>query len=400
MHKRNSSFQAEQLESRRHLSVTLASGTLLIQGTNAVDSVVVNTSGSTTTVSDNSVYYSYPTSSISNIWVFTYGGNDTIYITSNVFKPTTLGGGTGDDYIAGGSAADSIHGDAGRDSIYGSGGNDSIYGDADRDFVYGNGGNDYLNGGDEIDGIYGGDGNDGLVGGWGSDSLYGEGGNDLIIGVGGNDFAYDGYGSDTVYGDSYGGITFIATPTPDGGDHYYSGGASPARVTYEARTSGVNVSVDDVANDGAPGEGDNVHSGVLVRGTEYADVITGATVTHGLGGNDLIVVNSAGGSAHGGQGNDYIIGSDAADYLAGDEGNDSIFGNGGDDELVAGSFSGFGDVLDTGNDLLDGGTGNDDFYIGYGADSVYGASGYDTLYFLFDGVGGDTTDSIEEYQLV
>jgi Ca2+-binding RTX toxin-like protein len=399
MHNRLDVTQLEQLESRRHLSVSLAYGTLLVTGTAAADYVFIDASGSTTTVSDGSGPYSFPTVSISNIWIFTYGGNDSIVLGANVWKPTTISGDSGDDYIWGGSSTDSIHGNAGRDSVYGNGGNDSIYGDEDRDFLYGNAGNDYINGGDEIDGIYGGDGNDGLVGGWGSDSLYGEGGNDLIIGVGGNDFAYDGYGSDTVFGDSYGGIYFIATPTPDGPDHYYSGGASPARVTYEARTSGVNVSVDDVANDGAPGEGDNVHSGVLVRGSNHADVITGATTAHGLGGNDLIVVNSGGGSAWGGQGDDCIIGSDANDHLYGEQGGDSLFGNGGNDALIAGiSFSSTSD--DTGDDLLDGGAGNDQLYIGYGADSVFGGAGYDVLHFLFDGLAGDTTNSIEELQLV
>jgi len=88
-----------------------------------------------------------------------------------------------------------------------------------------------------------------------------------------------------------------------------------------------------------------------VRGTAHRDVIvlTGPSVVHSGGGNDL------------------VCGSRGADRIFGGAGNDTIYGGGGND-----TESG-----DTGNDTLDGGSGNDRQSGGLGRDSLNGGAGVD-----------------------
>ena len=185
--------------------------------------------------------------------------------------------------------------------------------------------------------IRGGDGDDLLEGGEGPDMLDGGRGDDVLLGGNGPDVLDGGPGADDL-----------------------SGGREDAdvldldSVTYP-RTGPVRVTVDGVADDGEPGEGDNVRPDVeAVLGGRGDDVLVGNGETM----NALF----------GGGGNDRLLG------LGGEI--DLLFGERGDDVLVGGA----------GTDLVAGGWGDDRVDAGAGADLVDGARGDDTL---FGGPGGD-----------
>ncbi len=143
-----------------------------------------------------------------------------------------------------------------------------------------------------------------LNGGPGKDVLLGGSGNDYLAGQGGNDKLVGRLGADTL----------------DGGD-----GVDLVEYTDRVlRNQGVSASLDGIANDGAPGEGDFILSNV----------------------ENLL----------GGRGNDTLVGNDGPNILAGSRGADRLFGLGGNDILFA-----FGETnpTDGAADIVDGGSGTD-----------------------------------------
>jgi Ca2+-binding RTX toxin-like protein len=116
--------------------------------------------------------------------------------------------------------------------------------------------------------------------------------------------------------------------SPGLGHDLVSGGPGQDTVLYDRRSTGIAVSLDGVANDGAPGEQDNI--------------LTDVEVLDGGAGDDLLV---------GGDGNDFLDGNGGNDDLRGGAGDDAISGHGGDD-------------------TIDGGT---------GADNMHGHDGVDTV---------------------
>ena len=99
----------------------------------------------------------------------------------------------------------------------------------------------------------------------------------------------------------------------------------------EGHTGGMNISLDGQANDGSPGEGDNVGSDFeQINGTDANDNFTGR------GGNDKF---------SGGGGNDEMHGGGGADNLVGDGGDDRVYGDAGNDKVEGTS----------GADIVDGG---------------------------------------------
>ena len=229
----------------------------------------------------------------------------------------TLSGTGGDNVISGLAGADVINGLAGNDTIdagagnddeiYGGDGNDQISGADGNDALFGEGGRDTLSGGDGDDSLFGGTGDDilageagadDLVGGAGTDladyssadgpvsvnlgaaevtgaagadvpssiedisgssfgdtltgdahdnGLAGDGGDDTIFGKGGNDLEDGGAGNDTFQEDA----------AANGAD-VFAGGPGNDNVNYAARTNPVSVTMNGAADDGEPGEGDNV----------------------------------------------------------------------------------------------------------------------------------------------
>ena len=165
----------------------------------------------------------------------------------------------GVEYVSGGGAGDTLTGSAAAEQLNGAGGADTIDG---------GGGNDSLSGGSENDTLVGGDGNDSLVGNSGDDSLSGGAGTDMVYGQRGADDMSGGDGRDTV--------------------NFGNGEA------YEGAT----VTLDDVGNDGAEGEGDNARSdNENILGTGGPDVLfgtAGANTIDGGEGDDVIVTEDGG----------------------------------------------------------------------------------------------------------
>jgi hypothetical protein len=144
-----------------------------------------------------------------------------------------------------------------------------------------------------------------IDGGAGGDVIRGSPGQDLITGGVGDDRIDGGPGSDQIYG-----------------------GLGADEVAYCDRAAAVDVSLDDLADDGSSGEADNVHLDI--------ERITGGT------GNDRLVGSETVNALSGGEG---------ADYIDGKSGNDTLDGGAGDDTLLA---------RDTSIDRADCGTGSAD----------------------------------------
>jgi Ca2+-binding RTX toxin-like protein len=235
----------EPLESRLLMSVSLANGTLTVEGKiYANNYLAVSQSGSTLTVYDNGFYSSFNTSSVSQIWLKGKDFNDSLS-TAGVTISTRVDGGGGDDVITTGLGNDTVYSGAGADTI-GTGpqsqlikrfltpvyddndfvssdaGNDTVttgmgndttyagYGDdvinanAGQDWVFADDGNDIVRGNDGDDVLFGNAGHDSLYAGAGLDDLYGGGGNDSLVAIGGgqNDFVMGESGSDSFWVDA------------------------------------------------------------------------------------------------------------------------------------------------------------------------------------------------------
>ncbi|HST40658.1 MAG TPA: calcium-binding protein [Conexibacter sp.] len=229
--------------------------------------------------------------------------------------------------VTGGNAADLLVGGAGPDHFDGGGGDDQLRGDP---------GDDVLTGGPGNDDIWGQDGNDQVLGGDDDDRVRGGAGNDIEDGGAGNDAIGDddaGQGADDVRGGP---------------------GFDELRLSNHA--NGVAISLDDAANDGSPGEGDNFHSDLeKVHGSPGNDTYTGTP------GNDAFDGYMGDDVARGGSGNDELTGGSGADQLFGETGTDTLYGGEGDDRVEGGpgTDSLFGDYsqcsaygCSSGNDLL------------------------------------------------
>jgi len=316
------------------------------------------------------------------------GGNDTLTASNDPTNPVDnqLDGNGGNDSLRGGNGDDTLNGGAGNDTLRGGSGADTLSGGAGTDTANyddhsnnvtatlgdlpqgtSNNGSSEDGSGDTIKGdvenVAGGTGNDTLTGSSGNNALSGLGGNDTLKGLGGADDIHGGTGTDTV---PYGG------PSP-----------GPPDVA-------VNVSLDDVANDGASGEGDNVRSDVdAVVGGSKDDVLTGSP-----GADEL----------QGGAGDDTLDGGFGSDVLNGGDGTDTVsyashglvsvtvdltstgavqgaFGE--DDtirsnvENVTGSGGDDGLIGDENDNRLDGAGGDDWLIGGDGADELVGGGGFD-----------------------
>jgi Ca2+-binding RTX toxin-like protein len=312
-----------------------------------------------------------PTTGINLVEVFARDEDDTVQ---------TLIGFT-DAHLNGGSGTDDLTSDAGHDTLIAgrntnSGFTETLNGGASGDVLIG------TTSSSTSDSLNGGPGADQLLGGPGFDSLAGD------------------LGTDDIQGG-------------DGSDFYSPTGAA-----------GVTITLDDVANDGEPGENDNVHSDIEeVFGTSFDDTLIGSAnndTFFGFGGDDTLI---------GAGGNDTLIGSNNMDTLEGDAGNDVLSGGSDADDLVGGpgaddsaDYSDHSnpvtvtinntandgeagendnvhtDVEDlvggTNDDTLTGSTGNNNIQGQGGADIVNGIGGDDDLYgdFLFNTVtGGNDT---------
>jgi Ca2+-binding RTX toxin-like protein len=266
--------------------------------------------------------------------------------------------------------------------------------------------------------IFGTDGNDTITGTDGSDIIATGDGNDVVFGLGAQDTVCLGQGNDRFVGGP-GADEFVAESVVDGSDIFENDGSDV--VSYKARTTAVNVTLDGVANDGQAGEGDNMGTAaVLVEGGSGNDVLNvefaaahggpgddrltsrrflfgeagNDTLTHIGGlrtemecgdGNDRMIDKGTGGSSmQGGNGNDVLIAGPGifGAFMTGGAGNDTITG------------SAVGDFIngDDGNDLLIGGLGNDVMNGNAGDDRYLAEVGLDGNDTFDGGDGSDTTD--------
>lgn len=198
------------------------------------------------------------------VWAQGDDGNDTITVTGAA--TAYLHGNNGNDNLTGGSANDILYGEAGTDLLKSNAGNDTLYGGSqpwldattDRDVLEGGDGRDILHAS-----LLG---NNVLRGGRGNDDLFGAFGNDLL----------DGGPGPTVF--------WGITTDPD--SDLLDGGAGTDTADYSARTDNLNISLDDVRNDGstAGNEKDNVVNCETVRSGRGNDTFSGRYAATYFGG--------------------------------------------------------------------------------------------------------------------
>src|SRR5439155_5961464 len=124
------------------------------------------------------------------------------------------------------------------------------------------------------------------------------------------------------------------------GDQLY-GGPGVDQAFYSG-SGDVAVSLDDVANDGAPGDSDNVHSDVE---NVYTSVDGTATVTGNAGANQLIVGSTSGPG--------FGYGLDGADDVEVFAASGTADGGAGDDRVTVHAILGGRALGGAGNDTVD-----------------------------------------------
>jgi Ca2+-binding RTX toxin-like protein len=140
-----------------------------------------------------------------------------------------------------------------------------------------------------------------FVGTDGNDTLTGTAGNDTLNGLAGDDTINAGDGDDIIFGG----------PGSDRND----GGAGIDRIDYSSSAASIFVQLWSGFGSGGDAQGDTLTSIEDVRGSAFADSITGSTGINRL---------------FGGAGNDTIDGFGGADF---------IYGEAGDDRITAGRLS-------------------------------------------------------------
>lgn len=305
-----------------------------------------------------------PVPDIVALGVFLRDDDDTVHNATDL--PSFMMVHSGNDQAVGGSASDRIFGDTGNDVLSGEGGKDTIRGDEDDDVVDGGPGDDELDGGTGADILLGGPGTDRLVNSPGPDDFRG---------------GQDGTASRAAEPVDVVAYT-VGTVTVD----------PPIRVT-----------LDNISNDGAAGEFDNVRDDVeKVVGANGPDHFTGNDLPNNFEGDDagdLLEGRGGADQLNGAFGADELHGGEGPDLLRGGADADVLFGDGGDDVLVGDEFSGrAGDVLmgGTGGDTVsyavresavqvdfdgvadDGGPGEQD-RVGADVEHAVGGAGGDTL---------------------
>jgi uncharacterized delta-60 repeat protein len=217
--------------------------------------------------------------------------------------------------------------------------------------LYGNGGNDLLKLNPGLNfrvTLDGGGGADELIGSGGPDTLYGGSGDDLLFGNAGDDYLDGGAGGDLLRGN-------------DGSDF----------LSYSKRTADLDISFDDIANDGEADEGDLVASDIewILCGSGDDRVVgnDGVQIVHGFAGNDTLIGGAGGDALSGDEGDDYLEGGAGHDLLTGGGGADQLFGLSGNDTMDPG-----GDLL---RDTVRGGTGNDRAHVDADTDDVLDVEG-------------------------
>lgn len=182
--------------------------------------------------------------------------------------------------------------------------------------------------------LLGGDGDDVIVGTDGASILDAGNGNDEITGGAGADTVLGGPGDDLVTGDGY----VSASPDViDGGPGYDTSTSDWTNHSSGPPTPPVSVTLEGVANDGRPGEGDNVTGLERIRFSNAVTLVAAGDPV------DFEVPSNAGTVQV------KLVGSPGPDKLKAAHGHDELDGGAGDD-TIEGGF---------GNDVITGGPGRD-----------------------------------------
>lgn len=325
----------------------------------------------------------------------------------------------GDDLLVGGSEEDFLRGGVGNDTIDGGeGGVDDFdrvqYSDDAEDPAGQNGVTVDLAAGTATDGfgdtdtligienVGGTQFDDRITGDEDDNDLAGHGGNDTLFGGVGGDFLQPGAGNDIVDG----GLNGVIGQSDTISYQYDEDATAGVTVTFTGQDSGT-------ATDWSGGT--DTFTGIeYVRGTHFADVLTGAegrqrfranggndTIDGGAGVDELdyrdtgggqniptgpVNVDMVAGTASDGFGTtdvfrniEDIRGSDFADIITGDDGDNAIQGEGGNDTIDAG----------LGANYVSGGQGSDVIISRSGDDFIEAGSGSDTITI---NVGGDDSN--------
>jgi Ca2+-binding RTX toxin-like protein len=287
-----------------------------------------------------------PAASFGDIQATYGGGNDKFRLYQVCVPSVTVALGNGTNEFTG-EACDgtstAVSGGSGQDRFGSSDGSDTFVGGGGDDDLQGYGGDDE---------IHGGEGNERVDGGSGNDLLFGDGGTDEIAGRAGDDTEDGGPGDDRMgYSPAY-----CCTEDVDTGADDVRGGDGTDVLTLEDHPGGMAISLDDQPNDGAPNEGDNIHSDL--------------ESISGTGANDVFVGNPGNNNFSGGAGNDEMHGGGGADHLEGGSSDDRIYGDAGNDKLEG----------DSSSDIVDGGSGTDEIYGDISSCSVFCRSDPDQLF--------------------
>ncbi len=218
-------------------------------------------------------------------------------------------GGAGDDTFASEAVLDgqdNFVGDAGRDVVRYSARsvgvdvridgapNDGQTGERDDvelsvEDVVGSPADDFIVGSEFGNALFGGNGDDDLRGSVGNDSISGGNDNDQLIGNAGDDFMFGNAGDDTS----------IAAAVADGAD-FFEGSVGLDTMSYEGRALQVVVTINNVANDGGLGEGDDIRLDVEnVSGGSGNDILNATSFQaepnklKGNGGADILNTRDA-----------------------------------------------------------------------------------------------------------
>lgn len=218
----------------------------------------------------------------------------------------------------------------------------------------------------EVDGGDGDDGLDGnaqlgasetLLGGPGRDRLRGFGGHDDLRGGPGDDTLEGGAGNDIVLGEDGNDTLTGDDQAAPGADLVDGGPGIDTMKEYVEYGTDIHppadVSLDNVANDGRPGENDDVRS--IERMTAYvsgtfvgsdadeewqiwSNMNSGTSTVSAGGGNDVITGEDAIEIIDGGAGNDVLEGGLNSDTITGGPGQDRIFGDDTDTSRCRGAY--------------------------------------------------------------
>ena len=345
------------------------------------------------------------------------GGSGDDRLTNSTSITGTLSGGAEDDLLTGGTGVDAFLGGTGGDyasyagrpsavtanldglpgdgqagendvimtdveGLIGGAGSDTLTGDAANNALDGGPGSDTLNGGAGLDFIlywtrtaavnvsFDGVANDGepsendvpgadvegVVGGFGADTLTGDAGPNELWGWEGNDTLDGRGGADNMYG-------FNGTDT----------------ITYASRTTPLTITLDNVANDGAPGELDNAFAENVIGGSA-GDTLTGETSSNVLSGGPGADVLDGGLGAdvlNGGAGTDTATYASRTTTVIADIDGAADDGNWGEGDNVATDVENLTGGM--GADALVGSGGANTLDGGPGPDALHGAGGADTV---------------------